>query len=393
MGKKAMKRKFLLAVLTAFLLGLVFFSPVLTGQGEEDFVVYWSALRLLVSGGDPYDPGAMEVTIHSVRPGRAWGRGVAWNLPWLLLLLAPLGWLPFDIAVRVWLLLNLGLIGWTVLLIWQAFRPDGKGGVVALVVGLLFGGTLSALQMGQITVLVLLALVLCIRWLMAGRDFCAGAILLLATIKPHLAYFCVFLLLVWTIRERRWRVWLGGSVALVAALVLSWLMLPDWLSSYLALMRDAPVLTYSTATLGGVAQQLWGVGWLRWSGVLLIPLAWPFTRLIARYGWPISLSLALLISLPLAPYGFGFDQLMLLPAILLLLTWVLDGRLPPRETYFLIGGLIAIYSGLFWLLTLPGLPYHYLAWVPFAIASLYAVLWKRSPLNQFQMTASVGKGA
>jgi hypothetical protein len=103
-------------------------------------------------------------------------------------------------------------------------------------------------------------------------------------------------------------------------------------------------------------------------------------RLVARYGWPVTLGLALLLSLPLAPYGFGFDQLLLLPAILLLLKWLLARRLPRRRAWWVLVGLSAIYVLFFWQLTLPGLPYHALTWVPFAVGALYVIAWRRSPL-------------
>lgn len=373
-------RKVLLVCLILLLLSLVFASPVLEGRGEDDFVVYWSAARLLVTGKNPYDPDAMEVTMHAVQPARAWGRGFAWNLPWLLFLLAPLSLLPFPLAVRVWLLANTVLIALTLYWQWQLLRGDVQFFPVVLVAGFFFGATLSNLYMGQIVVLELLAMILCLRFLTHTRDVWAGVALFFTTIKPHLAYFFVFLMLLWVLRHRRWGVLIGGAAASFIALALSWLVVPAWLEVYLGLMSQGAFLDYSTATVDGMARVLWGIGALRWAGVLLIPLAFPFLRLVARYGWPVTLGLALLLSLPLAPYGFGFDQLLLLPAILLLLKWLLARRLPRRRAWWVLVGLSAIYVLFFWQLTLPGLPYHALTWVPFAVGALYVIAWRRSPL-------------
>jgi hypothetical protein len=373
-------RKWLLGGLTLVLLALVFVSPALEGRGEEDFVVYWSAARLLVTGRNPYDPEAMEATMHAAQPERAWGRGFAWNLPWLLLLLAPLGALPFYFAVRVWFLVNLVLIALTLYWLWRLFAGNPQKFPLVLVAGFFFGATLANLNMGQIVVLILLPVTLAVYFLKTGRDGWAGVMLFFATIKPHLVYFFGFLMLIWVFRRGRWRVLMGGAVALGVALVLSLLVMPNWVASYRALLGQGAVFTYSTTTIDGVARMLLGIEGLRFVGALLIPLAVPFLQLIKRQGWPMAMSLALLISLPLAPYGFGFDQLLLLPAILLLLKWVFAGRLSRYRSYGVVAGLLGVYGGLFWQLTLPGLPYHALTWVPFALMALYALAWRDSPL-------------
>ena len=379
-------RKALLVGFTLLLLALVFASPVLEGRAEEDFVVYWSAARLLVAGENPYDHDMMEATMHAVQPERAWGRGVAWNLPWLLLLLAPLGALPFYFAVRIWLLMNMVLIAMTLYWQWRLLHGAIRHFALVLVAGFFFGATLSNLYMGQIVVLELMAMTLCLRFLTQKQDVWAGVALFFTTIKPHLAYFFLFLMLLWVLWRRRWGVLMGGTMAFCIALGISWLLVPAWLDTYIELMDEGALLRYYTATVGGVTRALWGIRGLRYVGVLLVPLAFPFLRLVDRHGWPVTLSLALVLSLPLAPYGFGFDQLLLLPAILLLLKWLLTRQLPHRRARWVLVGLSLIYAVFLWQLTLPSLPYYALTWVPFAVGALYGLVWRQSPLMTHRST-------
>lgn len=371
----------LLCFLMLLFMGIVLLSPALEGVGEQDFLAYWSAARLLAYGDDPYDQVAMEAMVHAVRPEEsAWRARSVWNPPWLLLVLAPLGVLPFHFAVRIWLMINFALVALSIFWLWQLFGEGPSQLPLAWLAGLLFGATLSALSTGQIVVLVLLAVTLFLRFLDAGHDRWAGAALFFAAVKPHLVYYVGFLAVIWLARQRRWGILTGGLTALFASLALSWLIVPNWSSSYSSLVGPMPFLVCSTATLDGVAQAVWGVRWFRLAGLALIPAAPLFLRLIDRSGWPVALSLALTASLPLAPFGFDFDQVLLLPAILLLLKWLVERKLPRRAALRGAAGLLVLYAVYLWQLTLPALPYHALAWVPLALGGLLLVIWRQSPL-------------
>ncbi|MGB9880571.1 MAG: glycosyltransferase family 87 protein, partial [Anaerolineae bacterium] len=177
------------------------------GKGEEDFLVYWSAARLLVTGGNPFDLNSLHVLELETRPERLQREGralAAWNPPWLLLLLLPFGLLPFDLAARVWMFCNFTLIGAAVALTWQLLLGpvDMRSMLVSLAAGWYFGASLVTIQMGQISTLLLLGLVVSAYWLHIWRDKLAGAALFLTTIKPQVTYLVVLLAVSWAVRHR-----------------------------------------------------------------------------------------------------------------------------------------------------------------------------------------------
>jgi hypothetical protein len=116
--------------------------------GEKDFLGYWSAAHLLLTGGDPYDPGALRKLQHSVRPeqvNKDAPPAIVWNPPWLILMLLPLGLLPFDLATLAWLFCNLVLVGLSLAMAWQSLAEGlgNRGFILALAAGFLYIGTLS----------------------------------------------------------------------------------------------------------------------------------------------------------------------------------------------------------------------------------------------------------
>src|SRR4030042_2704069 len=79
------------------------------GKGEGDFLTYWSAAHLFVHGGNPYDQNEMYSLQQQSDPERysdTNGLNTAWNPPWLILILLPIGILPFSIAVPAWIFCN-----------------------------------------------------------------------------------------------------------------------------------------------------------------------------------------------------------------------------------------------------------------------------------------------
>jgi hypothetical protein len=370
----------LLIALVLVLLGMVLVTPFGVGRGEKDFVAYWSAARQLATGHNPYDwPALSKLQSEALSSGEQENEaGIpSWNPPWLLLLLTPFGALPFGAAARIWLLLNIGLIETAMVIAWRSLgeSSDKRELVLALVAGVLFGESLLTINMGQITSLVLIGLMIGIRLLQDGHDFWAGAALLLATIKPHLTYFVFLLLLVWVIRHRRWQVFAGLIAAGLASMVVMWIIFPGWLSAYWSLVGNQPFWAYPTATLGGLVYTLWGIKLFHFAGILLAPLALWFVRLAEARGWPTAVNAALLVSIPLSPFGFGFDQIMLLPAIAQMIIWLWRKQLPVRLAWLIGSGLLVIYIALLWMRATLTISDCWYVWVPLALLGLYVFGW------------------
>jgi len=142
-------------------------------------------------------------------------------------------------------------------------------------------------------------------------------------------------------------------------------------------LLSLPYTVLDMSTLGSFAEALFGFSGLKFAGLLLLPVALPLVRVQARWGWLTATNMALLISVPLAPYGFSFDQIVLLPAIVQIIVW-LRRRDPSRRWRWIIGSSLAgIMLVFFWQLILPPSHYHWFVWVPVALLGVYALAWRQ----------------
>ena len=99
--------------------------------------------------------------------------------------------------------------------------------------------------LGQFAIFGFFSLALALYLLQRQYDGWAGAILVLATMKPTLVFLVVPFLILWGIIRRRWRFVIGFGLTLAGALLGSWLLLPTWLTDWL--LR---VDRYSAYTVG-----------------------------------------------------------------------------------------------------------------------------------------------
>jgi len=262
---------------------------------------------------------------------------------------------------------------------WCNMQADRHGLLIALVATLAFGQTLSCLHEGQISGLVLIGLVLGVWCLQTRHDVLAGSALLLAMIKPQIGYLVLWLVMWWVLCRRRWQVALGMTAAALASMALLWVLFPGWLPAYWTLLRSHPSVFFSisAATLGGLAYALWGTHVLRFAGVLLLPLTGVLLPLVDRLGWLTTMNIALLASVPLAPYGFNYDQVVLLPSMVQMMAWMRRGELPKRWAWTIAIGLLLMNAVLLRMLMLPSIYNHWLAWPPLVLGGLYALAWRQ----------------
>jgi hypothetical protein len=384
-----------LAVLIGILISLTVGSGAMGALGAADFLPYWCATYLLTHGHDPYDPDGLNGVYQMIAPEAyrsvdpAYRAPWALGPPWAMLLIAPLGLLPFQAAVQLWLVLctivmcGLSLFLWR----WLGGSATAGGQLLALVIGLGFAQTLAALALGQIVVLVLLGLVLSLALLDVKRDRWAGITFAMALIKPQAVFLLGPALLLWTLRQRRWQMWAALACTLVLATLLLALIAPGALASYLKLLRTYDYFRHSAATLGGVMQVYLNTNLFRWIGLATLLFVPWLADLMTRRGVFTGANTALLISMPLAPYGWGYDQALLLPALLQIAVWAVNaGR---RSRNLLLGALAAIYMVL-WLARFASVGDFLYLWVPVAIGVLYATAVRLlNPVNKRDAQAAV----
>lgn len=351
------------------------------GIGQADFIAYWSAARLFVTGKNPYNLSNISDIQIQEFPERQTNEGdfliVAWNPPLLNLLLSPLGMVTFKTAVHIWLFVNLFLIGISVLISWDlSSKPfDNKGFIYILLISLLFIEVLISLIIGQITSIILTSLLLSYWLLKKKMDYLAGIALAFSTIKLHLIYFPLLLILLWSTCSRRWKLISGFLSAILFSSVIMWIFLPEWISDYIQLLSNLPNYSDTTSTLGNLFRSLIGINGFNYTFILVLPMVIPFLRSFNIFKEIAPINASILISIFFAPYGFGVDHILALPSFIQIYSWIRKKQLPIginitfAVIYFMCNALIIIFL-------LLRLPVYWGSLFPLLYLIVYIYGWK-----------------
>ncbi len=297
---------------------------------RDDTVEYWAAGQLNATRQNPYDP--TQLLLLERQAGRPLEDPLMmWNPPWLLALVMPLGLLPYPLARALWFLLHLGVVFFSS--IWlanEARTPSPARQGLAILFGLSFGPTLHALKAGQVTPLMLLGLIGFLHYFQRQRWMMAGAMAALGLIKPHLLYLFIVALVLDALAHRRWGILLGFLGALAMSSGLAMVANPSVWAQYIYSATHYPPQDWATPTLGGLLRFLLGVEhfWLQFlpSGFGLIWLFFHWRRHRHSWQWEEQLPLLALVSVTTAAYGWSFDLVVALVALIPALIRLLETR-------------------------------------------------------------------
>jgi hypothetical protein len=193
--------------------------------GASDFSVFYTGWQLVLH--DPshtYDVEAQRQVQTALLQGRQFKGGVMtyYYPPHAAVALAPLGLLDFHDAFRVWMVLQLAAAALLVRWLLQLSRLEGKLDRWVLATAVVaFLPLLYALEIGQLSIIMTVALIGFWRAFDRRRDVEAGAWLLAVTVKPQLLPVPLLLLLA----ARRFRpvvwmaVWAAPIVAVATAVL------------------------------------------------------------------------------------------------------------------------------------------------------------------------------
>jgi len=202
---------------------------------NSNFVFFWMAGRMVLSGGDPYDSAqwlaehdANNVTWH---PNRIF----PYPLP-LAFLLAPLGLLSLDSAYLVWQLISQIMIAVTIsMLLGRQREPRYQRMFIPLVLILLFFGPVYlSLQIGALGAFTLVAVTAAIAALDDKRSLAAGILLSLTLLKPPQGLPILVLVVVWLLSRKDRKAIVGLGVGAVGMLLIGMLEDPLWLPKFTA---------------------------------------------------------------------------------------------------------------------------------------------------------------
>jgi hypothetical protein len=275
----------------------------------------WGPARLLLQGEMPYDSQALE--------GLASEWGVPFHLsiwfPTILGIGLPLAAVPLPNAANIWFFLSLVAFLVTAGLVHRVCKSEDSPRALLLLAltVILFAPLYAHLGQGQASLIVLASVIASWVLLEQDRPGWAGLVLSVSWVKPQLVLFA-WPVLVWlAIEKGRLRHvfvgWLAGSLAQTIPL---WILEPTWPSGYLGALGANPVWLqpniHSLVTYWSRSQVL------SWTVTLLAVVAgavW-LVHLWRRRSRIVVLAWALALTPMLSPYTWSYDQVLLLPFVI-----------------------------------------------------------------------------
>lgn len=340
--------------------------------GTTDFVQYWTAVRLLLAGELVYDPAAVQA-VQETLPIKHFPI-LMWNPPFIIPLFMWCGIVPFQVAASIWMSLSAFFVVWALVLVCRTFyleRPTRNAALLAYVCTLY--PVVLLLYYGQISSLLLLSFVGFLYLTREQEDvldsFPAGIVLGLGLVKPHLLWLVYGFLGVSSIKKGLWRTLLGMGTTLFALSMAVWCLSPQTYWSYLTSWAAAPIY-WKTPTLGSWLQEFVGIqaAWVRLAPTLVAMLG--FGLLFCTREMAASRSnCAYLVpfSLLLSPYGWVYDQLLLLPCYCIFVY---------RQK--LVAVSLVLLANVTMLLFTDQVGQQWMIWYPFVFASVILLEFSRS---------------
>ena len=325
----------------------------------SDLYPRWIGAReLLLHGRDPYgadvtreiQAGYYGRPLDASRPNDPRDQaGFAYPV-YVVFCLAPTIGLPFAIVQKsfFWVLVILtsaGTLLWLRVLRWPAPASTlTKISLVVLTLGSL--DVVQGLKLQQMSLLVAGLIVIAIMLLVADYPVAAGILLAVATIKPQLVVLLLLWLAIWTVADwrRRYR-WAVAFLATMAILLAAseWY-LPHWILRFWQAVREYRQYTGARSVLDNLVGPPWSWALEVLALAALLVACYRERRQDANtYAFAFTVSLALAITVLLVPITATYNQVLLIPALLLLLKErgaIWQGGAVIRSLFLITAGLI-----------------------------------------------------
>jgi len=315
-------------------------NAVPRGNLSDLYPRWWGAHELLLHGRDPYSPAVTQEIqvgyygrpIDPARPGDPKDeQGFAYPV-YVALLLAPTLALDFPTLQLGFVVFLLVLTGASVLIWSYAIRWRASLTATLALILLTLGSfpTLQGVYLQQLSLLVGGLLAGSAAALVAGRPIVAGVLLALATIKPQVSGPLIAWLALWTASDWRQRQVLAWSFGATMGLLLGGaeIVAPGWIGRFRDALADYQRYTGGISLLDTMLRSVLPAA-LSAAGGLLLTLAlcgalavvcWRVRRQPAGTpGFALALALVPAVTLLIIPTWAPYNQVLLLPGILLLL--------------------------------------------------------------------------
>lgn len=305
---------FLVAALYA-LFGVFVHLAAKQNPAETDYIEYWAAGHLLIHHANPYDPAALLAIQRAAGYTGSQAR-ISFSPPVALFFALPLGYIGAKGGFLLWIAAQLGSIYLSLQLLW---RLNGRPASKWHLLGFVFAPVLTCLMAGQLGNFFLLCLALFLS-LHRTRPFLAGLVLMPLALKPHLFLPFALALAIWIVLQRGYRILAGFGLALAASCALSLSFDPHVWLHYRQMMQQSHVLDIFIPALSVelrflIARHVLWIQFLPEIAACLWTL-WYFWTRRAAWDWNRHGLLLLLVGAICTPYGWYYDEAILLPAVL-----------------------------------------------------------------------------
>jgi len=242
----------IIATAVAFIAGVWVTYTSFTSRypGGNDFYPRWvGGCAFLREGLDPYSEAAtlrIQEGIYG-RPARADEDQMAFAYPlYGLVFFWPLCFTenyPLVQAIWLWLLLASLLIA---LMLWKQvihWNPPSAVWVLTVLWSVFLYQDFRALMLGQLVVLVFLAIMAALWAMQRHHDGWAGLFLALTTVKPQVVCLAIPWIMLWAAGQRRWRLWWSFGLSLISLLAGATILLPTWIFGFVRQILAYPSYT------------------------------------------------------------------------------------------------------------------------------------------------------
>jgi hypothetical protein len=273
-------------------------------------------------------------------------------------LMLPFGLLDFQPARLLWFGVQVGLLLLCTAALWRLYGGPEDRLLLAWLLCFSFFPTLQFISLGQVGILILAGVV---GFVLLEKDhpFWAGIVMGLTLVKPQLPALFWVALGLWCLERRRWSVLLGAAGMLGAMTLTAWVCNPHVFADYRALWATSAEASLQTglgprsprrwfpATAGSLLRLLLGEEhfWLNFlfPCLGLIWVVWYYLRHHRDWSWAEQLPVLMLACFLTTAYGWAYDAVILLPALLQGAIWALARPLGVRllalAVYLVLAGL------------------------------------------------------
>ena len=298
---------------------------------SDDFFHFWGGGNQNIQGKNPFDPEKIallkleEGSISSLTNPTS----VMLNPPWAITFLMPFGLISYRISRLIWLIFSSVLLLTSSLILWRIYSGNPKLRWLAIITVFIFAPTISVLEKGQLTPLVLMGITGFLYFSIYQRnDWLAGILLSIASIKPQLALIFWIALLFWVIKHRRWVIIISLLITILSATLVAMIFNPPLIQQYIEMLQIYPVAGWASPTIGAYLRLFWlGTDkfWLQFLPSLFAGLwfIYYWYKHHETWNWVDQLPILLLVSQLTSPYSWTYDLVVLIPALIPAAFWII----------------------------------------------------------------------